>query len=610
VYAQPKGGTLPKIEKPSINISKPNINLNSPGKAVFNSSSTPRPSSSNNNINITRSARSQFGSGSNSSAPRTYSNSSPRTYTPRTYTPSTYTPRTSYPRTYYSTPTYYNAPIYYNPYVNPYGVYYRNNYYRTYYNTSNYYRNSNTSVEQASAENRLHAQKVELSQELSVRSWILKSGVWDTLATIKPTVQEFIINKAEEPFEIKTSNGITFNFPANSLTDAYGNPVKGKVKFNVTEMSKFSDFGTSGFSSSTTNGEMLESGGMVDVRAYNGKDNNNELQLASDKQFTINGNSSYKAGFQTFYGSRGEQVTWTTNPNEAQSNSTSSDNNGDKKYTMSIFPVLTYSEEGKPSPLVLGSDLNGNEVKDMQFVDWFNEYVKIPKELRKSIKKGGIHFPVTLYFNENGDIVDAVLADTKQASEGLIAPYFNDIKATLLTAKSLVFANKTKVPNTLTVRLVTVEKAAFPSIASPVNKLPIQAPLNSMATSNEAGNWVLQSSSLKLVNCDRFVNVPKANDTIHYEIPRGDALIYYAFYDYNALLKPNVNQITNTGYIYGLTNYAKNAKIRVVAIVYGDDGKVHLEVAENKNGTNKLGPKVILPFNRYTANLQPLEGFF
>ena len=625
LIAQPKGGSFPKIEKPSVNISRPNVNINSPAKAVFgsgsnssssNSSNYPRTSSSNSgNVNIMRSGRSQFGSTNNSASSSSNSSSSsssnsgytPRTYTPRTYTPNTYTPRTYYP----STPSYY-----YNPYASPYGIYYRNNYYRTIYNSTNYYSRSNSTAnsQDQSTSNRLHAQKVELTQDLSIRSWILKSGVWDTLARIKPVVQEFIISKSEEPFQIKTSAGIVMNFPANSLTDAYGNPISGKVKFNVTELSKFSDFGTAGFSSSTTTGEMLESGGMIDIRAYNGKDNSNELNLADGKEFTINGNSPYKDGFQTFYGQRGEQVTWTTNPNEVQSSSNSDKSEGDKKYTMSVFPVLTYAEDGKSYPLVMGTDINGNEVKDMLFTDWFYETVRIPKELRKSIKKGGIHFPVTLYFNEKGDITDAVLADSKQASEGLIAPYFEEIKTTLLTARGLVFANKSKVPSTLNIRLVTVEKSSYPSMIPAASKLPINAPLNSMATSNEAGNWVLQSSSLKLVNCDRFVSVPKSSDTIEYSIPRGDALIYYAFYDYNAMLKPNVNEITNTGYNYGLTNYAKNAKIRVIAIVYGDDGKVHLEVAENKEGSNKLGAKVILPFNRFTAkaafDLQPMEGFF
>jgi len=285
-----------------------------------------------------------------------------------------------------------------------------------------------------------------------------------------------------------------------------------------------------------------------------------------------------------------------------------------KKYTLSIFPILTYSDDGKSYPLVMGSDINGNEVQNMEFVEWFNETIKVPRDLRKSIKKGGIHFPVTLYFNENGDITDAILSDSKQASESLIAPYFNEIKSNLLNAKGLLFADKSKVPSTLTIRLVTVEKSALFNSLPPASRLPIAAPLNSMATSSQAGNWVLQSSSLKLVNCDRFVSVPKSKDTIEYDIPRGDALIYYAFYDYNAMLKPNVNEVTNTGYVYGLTNYAKDAKIRVIAIVYGDDGKVHLEVAENKNGSSKLGPKVILPFNRFTAkaafDLQPLEGFF
>ncbi len=271
LFAQPKGGSFPKIEKPSVNISKPNININSPAKAVFGSGSSSSNSSSNNyprtnssssgNVNIMRSGRSQFGSTNNStsSSSSSSSNSSssagytPRTYTPRTYTPNTYTPRTYYP----STPSYY-----YNPYASPYGIYYRNNYYRTFYNSNNYYSRSNASTnsQEQLTSNRLHAQKVELTQDLSIRSWILKTGVWDTLARLKPVVQEFIISKAEEPFQIKTAAGITMNFPANSLTDAYGNPISGKVKFNVTELSKFSDFGTAGFSSSTTSGEMLESG--------------------------------------------------------------------------------------------------------------------------------------------------------------------------------------------------------------------------------------------------------------------------------------------------------------------------------------------------------------
>lgn len=445
---------------------------------------------------------------------------------------------------------------------------------------------------------------------INYRSWINSSGVLDTLKALQVAVQYFHIAQSENTFMFTSQNGITFEFPAKAFVDALGNPVSGPVDLSLQEFNKYCDFAAAGLTSSSTDGQMLESGGMIDLKAKSGDIN---LQMAENKTYQINGNSTFKEGYQTFYGVNAEQSTWTNNSadaTESNRNNNGSNNNGLNNnslppqetgpFTITILPVLQL-HNGISNILMVD---DGDAGKPLH--SWLYNQVKISKKLQNKIKKSGIHFPATIEISASGQIVNVFLNNADQAQNSLMTeilpqisilknapPLFYLVKDSITTQYRRVDVTAGQIP----IQFITASKKGLENKILPLPLLP-----NSLAlmAKNVGGNWMLQSNSLQLVNCDRFSSAPKSKDTAFFIIPRGDALVYYAFFDYNALLKPNVVKMTNTGYQYGLSSFAAGAKMRIVSIVYEDNGKVHLEVVDTQKGKYEPSELKILPFNQIT----------
>lgn len=527
------------------------------------SSSMNRPAISSGSSGLNRPA---ISSGSNHSNPSNYSRPSSGTPQSRQYEVPVYSPSrpavrqpsTSYPST---NSAYYSYPAYY----------------RSAYNNQSY--SVNTSRYSPAAQ-----YKQQIFEKPVLSSWLFQSNLVDTFAQLKPVTQEFVIQNAQDSFTIHTNSGMQLVFQKESLVDGFGNLIKGKVIFHITEYHSFLDFVSGGLSSSTTDGEMLESGGMIDVKAF-GK--NGRLTLADNKTYQIISTSPFKEGFQTFYGKSGDQVSWSTDNRVSMP----SESEGKKKFTLTIAPVIRYDSFTKGELIVAQS----YQSQALSLGDWFTENIYLSKEFKKSLQGEGMHFPALLKLDAFGRIVDVTLSNSQQRENGILKAEWETIKENLLHAPKLMFTNGTKLDSILAIEfMVVASNYRSTKIFPPMLPTPVAA---QMAQRNSAGNWVLQSSSLSLVNCDRFSNMVKSKDTIFTKINHGASLTYFVFFDYNAMLMPNVKQITETGYNYGLRQFPENAHTRVVSIVYEDNGKTHLEVSEN-NGTSKLSEPVIMPFNQ------------
>jgi len=99
-----------------------------------------------------------------------------------------------------------------------------------------------------------------------------------------PKIETFDINHAQKAFEIKTKSGIILKFPENAFSDAMGNPVLGNVQLSVQHFQSKSDFASAGLTSSTTDGQALESGGMIDINATSG---NASIRIADGKSYKM-----------------------------------------------------------------------------------------------------------------------------------------------------------------------------------------------------------------------------------------------------------------------------------------------------------------------------------
>ncbi len=432
---------------------------------------------------------------------------------------------------------------------------------------------------------------------------LLKSGALDTLAAMQPAVETFQINQSEKAFSIKTQKGIELQFPDQAFADGLGNPVVGQITLSVQSFQSKTDFASAQLTSSTSNGDALISGGMLNVEAKSGNAN---LRIGDGKSYKIIGNGAYEDGFQTFYGVQGDQTTWSTSASSAQigPNENNDPNSKNAKYTLSLLPI-TRSSNGVAQPLAMRDD-----DRNIALSNWFFQQAKISKELKKQIKRDGVIFPAQLKINAQGKITDVQLLDAGQAQKSLISPYFAEFRKLLMSAPPVRFLDTLPMPETLTIRFSTLNEnfATIKQLPLP----PAVAGLAKMATAQD-GKWVLESYSTQMVNCDRFAKFPKTDDSITYSVDRAKALVYLNFKDYNALLGPSSTRIENTGYSYTMKQFPVGAKARLIAVVYNDQGQVHLEVADVSEGNYRIEKAQQYPFNQLTIKaafeMMPMDLF-
>ena len=432
---------------------------------------------------------------------------------------------------------------------------------------------------------------------------LLKSGALDTLAAMQPAVETFQINHSEKAFSIKTKKGIELQFPDQAFADGLGNPVAGQITLSVQSFQSKTDFASAQLTSSTSNGDALISGGMLNVEAKSGNAN---LRIGDGKSYKIIGNGAYEDGFQTFYGVQGDQTTWSTSASSAQigPNDNNDPNSKNAKYTLSLLPI-TRSSNGVAQPLAMRDD-----DRNIALSNWFFQQAKISKELKKQIKRDGVIFPAQLKINAQGKITDVQLLDTGQAQKSLISPYFAEFRKLLMSAPPVRFLDTLPMPETLTIRFSTLNEnfATIKQLPLP----PAVAGLAKMATAQD-GKWVLESYSTQMVNCDRFAKFPKTDDSITYSVDRAKALVYLNFKDYNALLGPSSTRMENTGYSYTMKQFPVGAKARLIAVVYNDQGQVHLEVADVSEGNYRIEKAQQYPFNQLTIKaafeMMPMDLF-
>ena len=432
---------------------------------------------------------------------------------------------------------------------------------------------------------------------------LLKSGALDTLAAMQPAVETFQINQSEKAFSIKTKKGIELQFPDQAFADGLGNPVVGQITLSVQSFQSKTDFASAQLTSSTSNGDALISGGMLNVEAKSGNAN---LRIGDGKSYKIIGNGAYEDGFQTFYGVQGDQTTWSTSASSAQigPNDNNDPNSKNAKYTLSLLPI-TRSSNGVAQPLAMRDD-----DRNIALSNWFFQQAKISKELKKQIKRDGVIFPAQLKINAQGKITDVQLLDTGQAQKSLISPYFAEFRKLLMSAPPVRFLDTFPMPETLTIRFSTLNEnfATIKQLPLP----PAVAGLAKMATAQD-GKWVLESYSTQMVNCDRFAKFPKTDDSITYSVDRAKALVYLNFKDYNALLGPSSTRMENTGYSYTMKQFPVGAKARLIAVVYNDQGQVHLEVADVSEGNYRIEKAQQYPFNQLTIKaafeMMPMDLF-
>lgn len=384
--------------------------------------------------------------------------------------------------------------------------------------------------------------------------------------------QTFSIKDVSKPFDFTGAKGFKIQFPEFAFVDDEGNPVLGEVTVNLTEYTSLSEFAAAGLTTMTTDGEILETGGMVNLEAKSG---DKKLQLGKGKEVSITvPDVDQSKGFQVFYGSGSEQVKWSTTFNQNQ-NSDSEDQPFDG-YTIKML---------KPAGFAYGDKYNMAFYKNDEAVETYvNSKLKIPADVKKKILKVGIPFVYTIEFNALGKVKSVLPKNRELTDKSLISPVQNQIISILKDAPAfamtegglvsgkpydLIFATAKNYTGTVKTPAVPL---AFPQIQKAANE-------NNPSERN-VNEFTMKSSGLTKINCDRFSGL-NSHDTASFHFNRADALVYVVLKDMRSFITPN-----GANGNYSISKIPANTNVRYVAVVYDDQGGVHIS---SKDATFKQG---------------------
>ena len=115
---------------------------------------------------------------------------------------------------------------------------------------------------------------------------------------------------SNQPTTIRTQQGTIVSIPANSFVGANNQPVWGKVNVEITECYNYRDMMLSNLTTSTGDGQLLETGGMIKVVAKR-KDKEFSLKPGSSIQIKIPADS-LRSDMQIFWGMKysADQTLW------------------------------------------------------------------------------------------------------------------------------------------------------------------------------------------------------------------------------------------------------------------------------------------------------------
>jgi hypothetical protein len=146
--------------------------------------------------------------------------------------------------------------------------------------------------------NQFFNRRVEVFRNRTTKAPVFKSYE-DFITHISPRSEAFDI-PSNEPVDIEGKKGTLLSIPANAFVYRNGQAVKGPVRIELTEYYSMQDF-ISQRLSTISNGNVLTSGGMIDLKA---RQDTSEIFLKDGAEISLAFPRSSKEAYFTFYGER------------------------------------------------------------------------------------------------------------------------------------------------------------------------------------------------------------------------------------------------------------------------------------------------------------------
>lgn len=408
--------------------------------------------------------------------------------------------------------------------------------------------------------------------------------VQEMLKQMRPESQVFVIADATKGGTITGAGGFEVDFPPMAFVDEDGYPVLGEVEVSLTEFNDNASFAAEGLTTQTTDGQIIETGGMINLSAKSGSHN---LSLASGKEITIRvPDLADRNGFQTFYGVRGDNWQWSTTP---QNSNSGSDTFTPTDFTFAMMPVR-FAREGRSAEMSVWKN-------SQPLHEYVNSRLEVKPAVREKLLKAGIPFTYSVKVNALGKITEVKPLNREKGQKTLISPLDAQIERLLTEAPALdVSELPTEVTRNYEIMFTTVgarngKPVAMrpPVIAAPAETSP--AAVNADPNASAVGKFAMTSSSMGMINCDRFTG-SRSKDTLSYHFDRADALVYILIKDMRSMIQPS-----GSAGDYKMAGIPEGKQLRSVAVVYDDQGGVNIRVADHESGNKKVEFTQTMPFS-------------
>lgn len=406
--------------------------------------------------------------------------------------------------------------------------------------------------------------------------------VKEMLSNMKPEVQVLKIKDAAAGGTVTGEKGFEVEFPPMAFVDADGYPVLGEVDVTLTEYNDFADFAAEGLTTQTTDGQIIETGGMINISASSG---GRALQLAQGREITIRvPDLNDRNGFRTFYGVRGDNWQWSTDPQQATDNA---DKEVPTDFTFRMMPVR-FAKGGRPAEMGIWKNAQ-------PLHEYVNSRLQVKPAVREKLLKAGIPFRYSIKINAMGQITEVTPMNRQKGQKTLISPMDAQIETILKEAPALdVSELPTEVTKTYEIMFMTVgARNGVPlAIRPPAPEMPAtNENVNRDPNAANVGNFAMTASTMGMINCDRFTG-NRSTDTLHYSFERADAMVYIMIKDMRSMIQPS-----GSAGEYRMTGIPAGRQLRSVAVVYDDEGGVNIKVADHESGNKKVEFTQTMPFS-------------
>lgn len=405
--------------------------------------------------------------------------------------------------------------------------------------------------------------------------------------SLKKAPQFFVVDSKKDT-TIVCKEGTKLVIKGNSFVDANNAIVKGKINISVTEYYKLSDMLLANLTT-TSHGELLETGGMLYIEA---KNRDSDLKLAQNSSIDILfPTRNKKDNMQLFSGTwENENINWKLQDSQDTKKKEYLTANFDdivalqsKEDVMVAFSVV------EQPPVFPSCENTDKDLVRKCTGEAINNFIKtnFNQSIVQEIEEIGRHsVGMQFVINDKGEVVDiqVMASHIKLAQEGIrVLESMPTMKPGKQRGKevSIVYGYRTMqfyVGKSLKINRTPIKLKSRTTLDIKFEE-KLKTEDSATITTQEVSNYVLSTSQLGWINCDRFTN---RKNRIKYKLKvknNGGAKVNMVFKSLNSILPSRYLE----GFDFG---YVPRDEDVVIVTIKRDNEKLSLDIIETKTEVN------------------------